>query len=73
MAQLVASHFPDAGVHVLLVQVCPLGQLMHAPPFPHRLIVLPGTHWLPEQQPVEQFAGPQVVVVSGLHTPPVHV
>ena len=66
-----ASHFVGA-VHALFVQACPPGQATQAPPpLPQRLTVLPGMHWLPEQQPVEQFAGPQAVV-SGLQTPPVH-
>jgi hypothetical protein len=68
---VVASHFVDVA-QALLVQAWPLGQATQAPPpLPQRLTVLPGTHWVPEQQPVEQFAGPQVVV-SGLQTPPVH-
>ena len=72
MEQVVASHFVDA-VQTLFVQAWPPGQAMQAPPpLPQRLTVVPGMHWVPEQQPVEQFVGPQLVV-SGLQTPAVHV
>jgi hypothetical protein len=38
-----------------------------APPVPQLASVLPGRHWLPLQQPVEQVAGPQVL--PGRHVP----